>query len=113
VELRAFLTDTRPDKRERLVKQLLADRVRYTEHWLTFWNDLLRNDYRGPGYIDGGRLQISRWLYTALVTNLPYDRFVAQLVNPVRGSEGFTKGITQARRPRCRPPRTSRRCSWA
>ena len=39
--------------------QLLADRPRYAQHWLTFWNDLLRNDYQGTGYIDGGRQQIS------------------------------------------------------
>jgi cytochrome c553 len=93
VELRAFLADTRPDKRTLLVERLLADRIRYAEHWLTFWNDMLRNDYRGTGYIDGGRRQISAWLYRALVTNMPYDRFVAELVNPVPESEGFSKGI--------------------
>jgi len=92
-ELGVFLADARPDKRERLVRRLLADRIRYAEHWLTFWNDMLRNDYRGTGYIDGGRRQISAWLYRALVTNMPYDRFVAELVNPVPDSEGFSKGI--------------------
>ena len=74
-------------------QRLLADRVGYAEHWLTFWNDLLRNDYRGTGYIDGGREQITAWLYSALVTNVPFDRFVAQLVDPVPGSAGFSKGI--------------------
>jgi Protein of unknown function (DUF1549)/Protein of unknown function (DUF1553)/Planctomycete cytochrome C len=92
-EVQDFAADTRPDKRTRLVQTLLADRVRYAEHWLSFWNDLLRNDYRGTGYIDGGRQQISAWLYDALISNLPYDRFVAQLVDPVPGSEGFSKGI--------------------
>ena len=65
----------------------------YADHWLTFWNDLLRNDYKGTGYIDGGRKQITGWLYTALLTNKPYDQFVAELVNPTPASEGFTKGI--------------------
>lgn len=92
-ELQAFLADTRPNKRARLVDTLLADRHRYAEHWISFWNDLLRNDYRGPGYIDGGRRQITAWLYAALANNLPYDQFVAQLVNPARGAEGFAKGI--------------------
>lgn len=91
--LRAFVADRRPDKRALLVKRLLADRARYAGHWLTFWNDMLRNDYRGTGYIDGGRRQISAWLYRALATNLPYDRFVAELVNPGPDSEGFTRGI--------------------
>jgi mono/diheme cytochrome c family protein len=91
--LRAFVADRTPDKRDRLVARLLGDRRRYAEHWLSFWNDALRNDYRGPGFIDGGRQQISNWLYAALFENLPYDRFVAQLINPAPGAEGFTKGI--------------------
>jgi cytochrome c553 len=91
--VRAFVADARADKRTRLVRRLLADRVGYAEHWLTFWNDLLRNDYRGTGYIDGGREQITAWLYSALVTNVPFDRFVAHLVDPVPGSAGFSKGI--------------------
>ncbi len=77
----------------RLVRALLADKLNYALHWMAFWNDALRNDYRGTGYIDGGRKQITAWLYDALGTNMPYDRFVAQLVNPTPGSEGFSKGI--------------------
>jgi cytochrome c553 len=91
--VRAFLADRRPDKRALLVTELLADDQRYAEHWLTFWNDLLRNDYRGTGYIDGGRKQISGWLYDALASNLPYDQFVKALVDPSPATEGFTRGI--------------------
>jgi hypothetical protein len=36
-----------------LVRELLGDRVAYAEHWLTFWNGLLRNDYTGTGFITG------------------------------------------------------------
>jgi len=82
-----------PSARERLVDRLLADNPRYAEHWLTFWNDMLRNDYAGTGYIDGGRTQITGWLYEALAGNMPYDRFVTQLVNPTPESAGFVKGI--------------------
>lgn len=92
-EVDAFVKDAAPDKRQRLVERLLADNHRYAQHWLTFWNDLLRNDYRGTGYIDGGRKQISGWLYAALRDNKPYDKFVQELVNPVPESEGFIKGI--------------------
>lgn len=92
-ELEAFVADRAPDKRARLVARLLADNQRYAEHWLTFWNDLLRNDYKGAGYIDGGRKSITSWLYGALVRNTPYDRFVAELVNPGIEAEGFTAGI--------------------
>lgn len=92
-ELTAFAADSRPDKRERLVERLLADNQRYAEHWLTFWNDLLRNDYQGTGYIDGGRKQITGWLHASLAENKPFDRFVAELVNPTEENEGFVKGI--------------------
>jgi len=92
-ELEKFIADRRTDKRERLVQQLLSEERKYAEHWLTFWNDLLRNDYRGTGYIDGGRKQITGWLYSALLTNMPYDQFVSELINPTPRSEGFTKGI--------------------
>ncbi|MGE4182001.1 MAG: DUF1549 domain-containing protein [Limisphaerales bacterium] len=93
-ELREFLADPRPDRRAQLVDRLLADNARYAQHALTFWNDLLRNDYRGTGYIDGGREQITPWLYAALRDNKPYDAFVRELVNPGDGpAKGFTKGI--------------------
>ena len=79
------------------MESLLSDNKRYAENWLAFWNDLLRNDYRGTGYIDGGRKQITKWLYSALLTNMPYDRFVAQLMNPNEESEGLCEGHRLAR----------------
>ena len=92
-QLRAFEGDTRRDKRDRLARALLDDNRNYAIHWLTFWNDMLRNDYAGTGYIDGGRTQITDWLYSALASNLPYNQFVSQLVNPMPDSAGFVKGI--------------------
>lgn len=89
----AFITDGDAGFRDRLVRNLLADNQRYAEHWLSFWNDLLRNDYRGAGYIDGGRKSITDWLFAGLASNLPFDKFVAQLIDPSPASEGFTKGI--------------------
>jgi hypothetical protein len=74
-----FMADTNPDKRSDLVRALLANDVAYAEHWLTFWNDLLRNDYTGTGFITGGRQQITGWLYDALLHNKPYDQFTQEL----------------------------------
>ncbi|MFT5042805.1 MAG: hypothetical protein ACI8TX_003798, partial [Hyphomicrobiaceae bacterium] len=92
--VRAFLADTVPDKRGKLIDQLLTDDLAYTEHWLTFWNDLLRNDYDGTGFITGGRTQISEWLYDALMTNKRFDAMVRELVAPPdEGSAGFINGI--------------------
>ena len=92
-EARAFAADRRPDKRVQLVRSLLARNVDYADHWMVFWNDLLRNDYAGTGYIDGGRKQITNWLYLSLLANKPYDRFTRELVAPSTDSEGFAKGI--------------------
>ncbi|MES2467167.1 MAG: DUF1549 domain-containing protein [Verrucomicrobiota bacterium] len=92
-QLTAFLADSSPGKRQQAIALLLNTPQPYAEHWLTFWNDLLRNDYAGTGYIDGGRQQISAWLYQALLENKPYDQFVRELVAPVEGSAGFGKGI--------------------
>jgi hypothetical protein len=92
-QLDAFLADGSADKRGRKVRELLGDDQAYAEHWITFWNDLLRNDYAGTGYIDGGRKAITPWLYAALKENVPYDRFVRELISPTPDSEGFIKGI--------------------
>lgn len=88
-----FLNDGRPDKRENLASRLLARDDDYAQQWLTFWNDALRNDYSGTGYITGGRADITSWLYTSLKENKPYDLFVKQLISPSKESRGFIQGI--------------------
>ena len=88
-----FLADKSPDKRATLVRSLLANDTAYAEHWLTFWNDLLRNDYSGTGFITSGRKQITKWLYRALIENRPYDQFARELIAYTPESEGFAAGI--------------------
>ena len=60
---------------------------------LAFWNDALRNDYTGTGYITNGRYNISDWLYKSIRSNKPYDQFVKELVSPTDSSKGFVEGI--------------------
>src|SRR5712692_3647232 len=71
-QLQLFLADKSVDKREQLVRRLLADNRNYAENWISFWNDLLRNDEG----IDYGttRRSITRWLLRSLETNLPYNQ---------------------------------------
>jgi mono/diheme cytochrome c family protein len=89
-----FLNDSRPDKRTQLVDRLLSQNIAYADHWLTFWNDLLRNDYTGTGFITGGRTQITTWLYDALLRNKPYDKMARELIAPpTPDSAGFINGI--------------------
>ena len=93
VQIKAFTADARPGKREILVRELLNRNTDYAQHWLTFWNDALRNDYTGTGYITGGRFDITTWLYSSLKNNKPYNQFVRELVSPTKESAGFIKGI--------------------
>lgn len=84
-----FLADTRPDKRAQLVQKLLADSDAYTDHWITFWQDLLRDGKKDLGSTDVFR-PITPWLVDALRANMPYDAFAAELVNP-RGLDATLK----------------------
>jgi hypothetical protein len=92
--LDSFLANSHPDKREKEIRRLLDDRIAYADHWLSFFNDLLRNDYSGTGFITGGRQQVSTWLYEALVNNKPFDQFARELIAPsTPASQGYIDGI--------------------
>lgn len=89
----AFLKDSRVDRRERLIDELLADRKSYSEHWISFWNDLLRND-EGVIY-HGERQSITDWLLKALEENVPYNQLVSSLLNPENPDDpkGYLIGV--------------------
>lgn len=87
-----FLMNTSESKRAELVDSLLADSNAYAEHWMTFWNDLLRNDEQTN--IDNLRGSVTNWLFQSLEENRAYDIMVAELLNPTdRSATGFLKGI--------------------
>lgn len=91
-QLERFERDPSPDRRTKLVDALLADNLGYAEHWMTFWNDLLRNDEQTN--IDGLRKPITPWLFAALRDNKPLDLLVAELLNPDKdGPDGYLKGV--------------------
>ncbi len=88
-----FIADKDPNKRERLVDSLLADNEKYAENWISFWNDLLRND-QGVNYA-GTRKSITPWLLGALKNNLPFNQMAFALLNPVKPEDpdGFLTGV--------------------
>src|SRR5580765_6921043 len=95
-DLRAFVADANADKRRVLIERLLADNDTYAQHWISFWNDVLRND-EGVNYHSetSSRKSISAWLLSALNRNVPYNRFVEQLLNPAAPGDpdGFLVGV--------------------
>jgi hypothetical protein len=76
-EARAFLADSDPQKRTKLVDRLL-ERPEYADHWATRWMDLLRpNPYRvGIKAV----FNLDQWIREAFRRNLPYDEFVRRIV---------------------------------
>ncbi|MCE9546857.1 MAG: DUF1549 and DUF1553 domain-containing protein [Planctomycetia bacterium] len=91
-QVEAFAADHSPTKRTALVQRLLADRTAYAEHWMTFWNDLLRNDE--AAWIEINHPPITAWLFKSLSDNKPYDLFAAELINPgPQGPVGFIQGV--------------------
>jgi hypothetical protein len=89
----AFLADKDPAKREKLIDSLLAGNAQYAQHWISFWNDLLRND-QGVNYA-GTRKSITPWLLSALEKNLPYDKMAWALLDPEKPDDpdGFLVGV--------------------
>lgn len=76
-EARAFLADTTPDKRVRLVEALL-DRPEYAEYWAMKWSDLLKADKLK--ITPQGTVGLTRWLRTQFAGNRPYDEMAREIL---------------------------------
>jgi hypothetical protein len=76
-EARRFLADKRPDRRARLVDELLA-RPEFADYWALFWSDLLRVDRQALGHKRA--YAYYRWIRDSLAANKPLDQFARELV---------------------------------
>ncbi|MDE3196087.1 MAG: DUF1549 domain-containing protein, partial [Acidobacteriota bacterium] len=95
-DLQAFIADRDPDKRAKLANRLLADDTKYAGNWISYWNDLLRNDEGANYYSEtASRKSITTWLYSALKTNMRFDTFVRDLLDPKEPGDpdGFLIGV--------------------
>ncbi len=92
-EVEQFLANRDPHKREELVDALIGNQQRYAGNWISWWNDLLRND-TGVNYA-GDRKSITPWLHQTLEHNTSYDQMIASLINPVKKDDpdGFLVGV--------------------
>ncbi len=81
-EARAFLNETRTDKRARLIDQLLQ-RNEFGDFWALKWADLFRNEEKT---IDRKGVQAFHgWIAQSLRENKPVDQFVREIIG-ARGS---------------------------
>ena len=76
-ESRAFQVDADPEKRLRLINELM-DRNEFVDHWSYKWGDLLRIESRRLG--SQGAEAYHKWLREQVATNQPLDDFVRQLL---------------------------------
>ncbi len=75
-----FLRDSRPDKRARLIDELL-EREEYADYWTLKWCDLLRVKAEFPINLWPNAVQAyHRWVREAVRENRPYDRFARDLL---------------------------------
>jgi hypothetical protein len=92
-EARAFLADTRNDKRKRLIEDLLA-RPEFVDHWALFLGDLLQNrkerdhDVRGTKGVRG----FHDWLRQQVERNRPWDE-LARAVLTARGTTSESPAV--------------------
>ena len=75
-EVRAFLADRSPEKRERLVDTLFT-RPEYADFWSMKYGDLFTNS---PQFLYNGTAYYQSWLRDALSKNKPYDQFARDLL---------------------------------
>ncbi len=78
-ETKAFLADNDPKKREKAIDRILA-RNEYADFWAMQWGDLLRNQRKGQKDHQRGTYAFHAWIRNAFATNMPYDRFVRDIV---------------------------------
>jgi hypothetical protein len=85
-ETTAFLADTDPNKRTKLIDRLLGltgdpaldiYNDAYSAWWTLKWSDLLRNT---SGRAEQGMWAMHNWLRTVFRENWPYDRMVRELI---------------------------------
>jgi hypothetical protein len=81
-EAERFLADADPDKRAKLVDELLS-RPEYASYFALKWCDILRN--RRDGLVGVGGKQertvaFHGWLRDSLATNKPYDKLVREIL---------------------------------
>ncbi|MBU6222202.1 MAG: DUF1549 domain-containing protein [Planctomycetes bacterium] len=102
-ELQAFLADSSPTKKADLVTRLLNDDFidEYARNWTDVWTTVLIG--RDVDNDNVSRPGMRQWLRRALSKNIPYDRFMEELVTAtgantnkdgVRGFNGATNFLS-------------------
>lgn len=89
----AFIADTNPDKRDRLIRRLTADE-RAADHWTSYWQDMLAENPALLNQAQGATGPFRWFIHESLRDNKPLDRMVTELIM-LRGGkfEGGSAGF--------------------
>ena len=79
-DVRDFLADQDPAKRTKLIDRVLQ-RDEFADYWAMKWSDLLRVKSEFPINLWPNAVQAyHRWIRTSIFDNMPYDRFVREML---------------------------------
>jgi hypothetical protein len=84
-ERAAFLADTSPDKRGRLVDQLMA-RKEFVELWVMKWSEILQIRSQGNDVSPKAAILYHQWLDRRIAANEPIDTMVRDLLTATGGT---------------------------
>jgi hypothetical protein len=84
-EVRAFIADKDPKKREKLVDALF-ERPEFVDHWSLKWGDLLQNSRNSVS--SPAMFQFREFIRSAVAANTPMDKFAQKLLT---AKGGFTE----------------------
>ncbi|MCS7025600.1 MAG: DUF1549 and DUF1553 domain-containing protein [Bryobacteraceae bacterium] len=90
--IQRFIADSDPQKRERLVDELLASEG-WVDKWTMFFGDLYKNTVRTSQVVryNEGRNAFYRYLNRSLAENKPYNRLVSELIS-ASGENSYEQG---------------------
>ena len=75
---RKFIEDADPAKRDKAIERLLESEA-YADYFANKWSAILRNRRDKDTYA-GGNFAFYQWIRAALDQNMPYDRFVREII---------------------------------
>lgn len=90
----SFTADSSPDKRSKVVDELLASPA-YADHWMIYWDDLLMGRARA-GDLDRQAFRV--WLHDQFEKNTPWDKVVYALITATGKNStggGYAKSLSE------------------
>ena len=90
----AFVADTTPDKRAKLVDELLAS-PQWVDKWTMYFGDLYQNTDQRPSTslrrFPAGRNAFYKWIHDSLDSGKPYNQMATEMITAT-GPNSYTQG---------------------